>query len=153
MKGMAKRKGSSLLINPKFQWTLIGYAAVLAALILIAVYGLFSFGFHEFAQIGQQAGLPPEHIYFQFIAMQESTFLRVIGAIAAVVGLILIVGGLIISHKIAGPIYRMKNEFNRMSDQPTVELEPIQFRKGDFFPELAQSFNQLVEKRKNPPKI
>lgn len=140
------RQKSSILINPKFQWTLIGYAAFVAALVLIAVYGLFSFGFHEFVQIGTQAGLPADHIYFQFIQMQETTFLRVIAAIAVLVAIILIVGGMVISHKIAGPIYRMQKEFNHMRESNPVELHPIQFRKGDFFPELAESFNQLVKR-------
>jgi hypothetical protein len=142
----AQRQKSSILINPKFQWTLIGYAALVAMLVLVAVYGLFSFGFHEFVQIGTQAGLPSDHVYFQFIEMQETTFLRVIAAIAVIVAIILIVGGMIISHKIAGPIYRMQKEFNRMKEAQPVELHPIQFRKGDYFPELAESFNTLVTK-------
>lgn len=138
------RKKTSVLINPKFQWTLIGYTAFIATLILVAVYGLFSFGFHEFVNIGNQAGLPADHVYFQFIRMQEATFLRVIAAIAVVIGIILTIGGLMISHKIAGPIYRMQKELNRMRDETPVELNEIQFRKGDFFPELAESFNSLV---------
>jgi magnesium-transporting ATPase (P-type) len=141
-----QRKKRSLLINPKFQWTLIGYAAVTALLVLFSVYGLFTFGFSEFNNIGNQAGLPPDHIYFQFIKMQEATFLRVIAAIAVVIGLILTVGGLILSHKIAGPIYRMQKEFNGMSGKDPLEIKEIQFRKGDFFPELADSFNVLVKK-------
>lgn len=138
------RKKTSVLINPKFQWTLIGYAAFIAALILLAVYGLFSYGFHEFVQIGTQAGLPTDHVYFQFIRMQETTFMRVIAAIALLIAVILIVGGLIISHKIAGPVYRMQKELNKMATAEKVELTNINFRKGDFFPELAESFNALV---------
>jgi len=144
MEPKQSRQKSSLLINPKFQWTLIGYAAFVATLILLSVYGLFSFGFHEFVRIGTEAGLPADHIYFQFIQMQETTFLRVIAAIAVLVGIILIAGGLVISHKVAGPIHRLQKEFNRMRDSNPVELHPVQFRKGDFFPELAESFNSLV---------
>ncbi len=142
------RTKTSLLINPRFQWTLIGYTSAIALVILLAVYGLFSFGFHEFSIMGQQAGLPADHIYFQFIKMQELTFVRVLVALALVVGTILLVGGLIVSHKIAGPIYRMQREFLSMQDREPVELRPIQFRKGDFFPELAESYNALAEKMK-----
>ena len=138
------RKKSSLLINPRFQWTLIGYAALVATLILITVYSLISFGFHEFIEIGKQAGLPVDHVYFQFIQMQEVTFNRVIFVISAVVGLVLIVGGLAISHKIAGPIYRMQKELNRMRESNPPQLSEITFRKGDYFPELAETFNALV---------
>lgn len=138
------RKKRSLLINPKFQWTLIGYAAAIAALILIAVYGLLIFAFHQFVQIGTQAGLPADHIYFQFIQMQQTTFSRVMLTLALIVGIILVSGGLVISHKIAGPVYRMQKEFNKMAAGDPLDLTPVNFRKGDFFPELADSFNALV---------
>ena len=140
------RKKRSILINPKFQWTLIGYAAFIAIVILISVYGLFSFGFHEFVQIGHQAGLPDDHVYFQFIKMQESTFLRVILAIAFFVGTILTIGGLAVSHKIAGPLYRLQKEFLNMASKPDPSLHKIKFREGDFFPEVPRAFNALVEK-------
>jgi ABC-type multidrug transport system fused ATPase/permease subunit len=140
------RKKRSILINPKFQWTLIGYAAFIATLIFLSVYGLFSFGFHEFVQIGHQAGLPDDHVYFQFIKMQETTFLRVILAIAFFVGTILTVGGLVVSHKIAGPLYRLQKELLGMAAKPDPSLHKINFRDGDFFPEVPQAFNELVEK-------
>ena len=143
------RKKRSLLINPRFQWTLIGYAAFVAVLILMAVYGLFSLGFHEFKEIGVKADFSPDHVYFQFLSLQEATFLRVLGGIAVLVAAILILGGLIISHKIAGPIYRMQKEMNSMESGKPPALKKITFRKGDYFPELAQSFNQLVDKLKS----
>ncbi len=141
-----QRKKRSILINPKFQWTLIGYAAFIATLIFLSVYGLFSFGFHEFVQIGHQAGLPDDHVYFQFIKMQETTFLRVILAIAFFVGTILTVGGLVVSHKIAGPLYRLQKELLNMAGKPDPTLHKINFRDGDFFPEVPMAFNELVEK-------
>ena len=141
-----QRKKRSILINPKFQWTLIGYAAFIATLIFISVYGLFSFGFHEFVQIGHQAGLNDDHVYFQFIKMQETTFLRVILAIAFFVGTILTVGGLVVSHKIAGPLYRLQKEFLGMAEKADPSLHKIKFRDGDFFPEVPKAFNELVEK-------
>jgi hypothetical protein len=38
----------------------------------------------------------------------------------------------------------MQKEFFRMRELPPDELFEIKFRKGDFFPELAESFNVLV---------
>lgn len=146
------RKKRSILINPKFQWTLIGYAAFMATLILLTVYGLFSYGFHEFIQLGNQAGLPPEHVYFQFVQMQENSFNRVLFALAIIIGIFLIVGGLYLSHRIAGPIYRMQKELRKMIEENHGELKEIHFRKGDFFPELSATFNEFVEvwKKKKP---
>ena len=99
--GVESRKKRSLLINPSFQWHIIGYAGVMSALILTSVYGLLSFAFHEFVKIGIDAGLAPDHAYFQFIQMQEGAFYRIVLAIAIVVGLLLFIGGLILSHRIA----------------------------------------------------
>lgn len=143
------RKKRSLLINPRFQWTLIGYVSVVAMLILAVSFGLFTFGFNEFSNIGLQAGLPQDHVYFEFIRMQEATFLRVFAALCILVAAILVVGGLVVSHKIAGPIYRMQKEFLRMKADSPVHLREIYFRKGDFFPELAETFNELVRKSKD----
>jgi hypothetical protein len=139
------RKKRTLLINPKFQWTLIGYGAAGATMILITVYLLITYGFQRFIELGNSLGMPPEeNVYFQFIKMQQESFNQIILAIALIVGLVLIIGGLIVSHKIAGPIYRMQKEFFRMRELPPDELFEIKFRKGDFFPELAESFNVLV---------
>jgi hypothetical protein len=138
------RKTKSLLINPRFQWHIIGYAAAVSALVIISIYGLLSFGFHEFVRVGLEAGLPADHEYFQFIKMQEGTFDRIIIAIALVTGTILFLGGLVISHRIAGPILRMQKELNRASTEIPFQLQSIKFRKGDYFPELAESFNKLV---------
>ena len=139
------RKKSSLLINPRFQWTLISYAAGVATLLLCTVYGFITYGFRQFMEIGTQLGLPRDHVYFQFIRMQEGTFNEVVLAIAIVVGVVLIIGGIVVSHKIAGPVYRMQKELNLMSRENPVQLKEIHFRKGDFFPELAEAFNALVE--------
>ena len=50
------------------------------------------------------------------------------------------------SHKIAGPIYRMRktvDEFVEKDEKPGV---PITLRKGDFFRDLAESLNRLFNK-------
>jgi len=143
------RKRKSLLINPRFQWHIIGYAGVMSMLVLVFVYGLLGFGFHEFVKVGLSAGLPPDHAYFQFIEVQEAAFDRIVLAIAVLVGILLFVGGLVISHRIAGPIRRMQKELIRASEEKPFQLKSIQFRKGDYFPELAEAFNNLVESWKN----
>ena len=144
------RKKSSLLINPKFQWTLISYAAAVATFLLCTIYGFITYGFRQFMELGIQIDLPKNHPYFRFIEMQQGTFNEVVLAIAVGVGLVLIAGGIVVSHKIAGPVYRMQKELNRMSGGHPVELKEIHFRKGDFFPELAESFNRLVKSMRGP---
>lgn len=143
------RKKKSLLINPQFQWKLIGYVGLLTLLILGTVLGLFQYGFQQFQVIGETAGLPADHIYFQFIQMQQSLLYNVLAVLSIIVALILLFGGLFISHKIAGPIYRMQKSLREMSANQPVELNEIKFRDKDFFPELADAFNELVRSYKS----
>ncbi len=147
MDQQTNRKKRSLLINPRFQITLIAYVGGLALAIIVSMTALIEHAFRRFIEIGKDAGLSGDHIYFQFISMQQTAFRNVTIAIAIVVGGLLVFGGLAISHKIAGPIYRMKKSLDDMtaSTEPAV-LKPITFRKKDFFPELADSFNALVKK-------
>ena len=144
----SKRQKKSLLINPRFQWTLIAYAAGVAGLILISMYALLTHAFHYFYEIGTLASLPKDHVYFEFIKMQEGTVFQTLFVISVIVACVLILGGIYISHKIAGPVYRMKKDLEKMTSDPNAPLKPIQFRKGDYFPELAVAYNAMVESRK-----
>ncbi len=49
-----------------------------------------------------------------------------------------------ISHKIAGPLVRMKRELNQMIE--TGEFKPIHFRKHDHFLELPDLLNRALSK-------
>ena len=151
MSNKTKKKRTVFLIDPKFQWTVIAYFSAMIAAILTTIYAFFYLGFMRFRQFGLEAGLPKDNIYFHFIHMQEELFLKVVIAISIVVGLMLIFGGIYISQKIAGPIYRLKKELNSMSEDPHPELKAINFRKGDFFMEVPVAFNKLVDaiQRKN----
>ena len=47
------------------------------------------------------------------------------------------------SNRFAGPIYRLRNELNRFDDgQP---MSRIQFRKDDFWQDLAGSMNRVID--------
>ncbi len=146
------RKKKSLLINPAFQMTIIGYASAVSAIILFAMYHLNAFAFKHFNEIGELAGLPKDHVYFEFIHMQEATVFRTFVLISLMVAVVLGVGGLFISHRIAGPIYRMRKDLEKMTALNDNELRTIHFRKGDYFPELAETFNRLVESRRKNAK-
>ena len=49
------------------------------------------------------------------------------------------------SHRIAGPVKRLGNDFKRLVDGEAVH--PIKLRKNDFCHELAENFNRLIEQR------
>tara|TARA_Y100000590_G_C15178109_1_gene810118 strand:- start:249 stop:608 length:360 start_codon:yes stop_codon:yes gene_type:complete len=51
--------------------------------------------------------------------------------------------GLIVSHKSAGPIYSLTQHLRKIRDNKKVE--PINFRKGDYFQELADEINEFID--------
>ncbi len=57
---------------------------------------------------------------------------------------ILIVVGIGVTHRIAGPVYRVQRDIDRvLAGEKGVR---VRFRKGDSFPELAEKVNQLIER-------
>ena len=83
----------------------------------------------------------------EMLAEEKITMHYLFLGTSLVVTLILVVGGLILSNKVAGPIYRLNKHMNQISDG---EIDrPVNFRKGDFFPELAVAFNRVLAKLKS----
>ncbi len=64
-----------------------------------------------------------------------------VGALAGIT--LLLVWGLFMSHRIAGPIYRMVQELERMKEEG--RLNRVRFRKGDYFTELGDAFNGVID--------
>lgn len=49
-----------------------------------------------------------------------------------------------ISHRFAGPAYRLRNEMRRLAQGDAVR--PVRFREGDFWQEFADDFNTLLRR-------
>lgn len=64
----------------------------------------------------------------------------------AILGIIFVIS-IFISHKIAGPMYKLKTYLNNIKDGG--EITPIYFRKGDYFTELADDVNEFVHSLTN----
>lgn len=51
-----------------------------------------------------------------------------------------------LSNRFAGPMVRLKNAFEEVAD--TGELKEIQFRKGDFWMDIAKNYNAMIRSLK-----
>lgn len=131
------------VINPRFQFTMIGYVTLLSAVIIGSLYGLEVFFIQRFERLGASVGLPVHHIYFEFINGQKQFLNRAVFVLSAAVFVILSVAGIFISHRIAGPIHRFCQHLKSMEQDGT--LREVRFRKKDFFPELSESFNRFIQ--------
>lgn len=138
-----KHRRKIYLINPRFQYSFIIFASTIGLVSLCIFYFAILYFFWSFEQRGISLGIPAKHIFFRYIDEQRHS-MNVIFSIAAVLVLITTsISALILSHKVAGPIHRLKEHLKDVITQQT--LRPVKFRKGDFFIELEESFNTFVE--------
>lgn len=132
-----------LLVYPQFQLILI---SVNSALIL-STFGLTLFEasrtFKEFRQIGQTIRLPEDHAYFKLIDFQASSLYS--NLILAFFVAIFLTGliTLVLSHRLAGPIVRLKGYFLDIARTGAVQGQ-LNFRQGDYFADLPGAVNQAL---------
>jgi hypothetical protein len=133
-----------LLIYPKFQLSIIALNTFVILGICIAIYAGIKLGYQELHSQGEASNLPSNHPYFNFIAYQSSLIMTYLGLclfIGVVISNLFI---LVISHKVAGPIVRLKKHLMDVSSSG--EISPIHFRKGDFFSDLPAVVNEAMMK-------
>jgi len=65
-------------------------------------------------------------------------------AVASLLLLPLLVREMLIDHnRVAGPIQRLRGEFQKLRDHQ--DLRPMRLREGDHWKDLAEEFNALVD--------
>ena len=120
---------------------------IIAATIIIVLYVANVYFFKRSYEAGQTLGLPPDHIYFTFIDNQRSTMKWIFLLASGITMINLTFWGLYLSHRVAGPIYRLRKHMVELTEGNT--QREVNFRTNDFFPELADAFNQFVKQFKS----
>lgn len=131
------------LLNPNFQLKLMGYFMALSFAMITIFYGSVLFFFWKFHDMGVELGLQESHVFFRFLAQQKSQMNWIFLATSIIGAIALTVGGLVLSHKIAGPIHRLCTWLDEKRNGK--QSEPLKFREGDFFPEIESHVNELVD--------
>lgn len=137
-----ERTWKNILINPAFQLKLLSYFIGLFILTTISLYSTTFLFFWNLKQKGLRVGIPEGHVYYQFLENQKHDLDLLFIGLVAINFLILISVGFIISHRIAGPIHKVK----KFLHDPEAH-ERLQMREGDFFKELAPLINDLKAKK------
>lgn len=141
----ASNKRTNFLVLPGFQIRFMMYIIAFAFFGIVVLYASNLLYFDRLVSEGQQLGLPPDHIYFEFVDQQRGVLNSTFMAVAAFVFGALILVGLVLSHKIAGPIYRIQVYLQEVRETG-VASRPLAFRDGDFFPEVAELIEELMER-------
>jgi len=130
------------LINPAFQLKIIGYALFIAVVTIAVFYMSNLFFIGKLVAIGKSLDFPADHSFFLFIREQKRMMHSVFFGTASLVVLTILVGGVILSHRIAGPIYRLQEYLESIVADRT--FKKLTFRKTDFFYDLAESINKTL---------
>lgn len=129
------------MVYPKFQVTLI----VLNSLVTILMFGFVAFQVvrsHIYLEnLVRSTRLPAQNLFNQMLSLQLRNLL--INLLIALFISVIVTGitTLIMSHRVAGPMIRLKNFFTNVSKNGEFP-EDIRFRKGDFFEDLPPMINQ-----------
>ncbi len=138
-----ERSWTSILINPAFQLKLLSYFITLFILTTASLYSTTYLFFWNMKQKGLKVGIPDGHVYYQFLQNQKHDLDLLFIGLAVFNFLLLLTVGFIISHRIAGPIHKIKSVLGSPE-----EHEKIQLRENDFFKELGPLVNEIKDKIK-----
>ena len=141
----SKRKIKQIFVNKKFQLQFIAiqFISVLWVVVIIQFSNLYFF--RHFAQLANERGLGDDHPVILFLTYQRNSMgqISILSCLAA--GVVIFVMGAFLSHRIAGPVHRVRQYAENLDkDNP----KEITFREKDFFPDLADSINMIVNKLK-----
>lgn len=136
-----------LIIDPQFQFGFLKYSlGITFGTIAIWLASNFYF-FSKFEKIGTDLNLPTNHIFFVFIAEQKHAMNSIVLVTSIIILLLLVSSGIVYSHRIVGPLIKLKNYMNDLAENK--DEKALSFRKNDYFVELAESFNRLRDRVKN----
>lgn len=138
-----KYRRRNYLINPAFQLRFMAYVAMIVLGSLTVLYASNYLYFDELVQQGNELYLDDDHPYFEFIREQRALLLKTYLAVSAVVFVIVMILMLLLSHKIAGPLYQIGKV---MTEPGRFEADGrlVHLRRGDFFQEMEGFTNDLI---------
>lgn len=143
-----KFKRRQYLVNPGFQLRFMLYISIAVSIGLIILYLSNYFYFDVLVSEGQELGLDPSHPYYEFIQDQRRLLNRTYLIVSMAVFIGLMIFGLFLSHRVAGPIYRIESYMKQVAKGEN-DLRPVRLRKGDFFPEIAGIVNDAIDQISN----
>lgn len=145
-----KYRRTQWVVNPYLQYRLI----IIWCFSMVTIFGLLYYAiikiFSELTNFVRQSSL--ENSQELLLYVQEQNRILVIYVLLGFFLLVLIFIYVQLSetNRIAGPIFNLIRKMRISREQG--KLEPVKFRQNDYFPELADEYNSLVESFNNKDK-
>jgi methyl-accepting chemotaxis protein len=129
-----------VLIDHRFQLRLAG----LFILVQVVLTGIFALGLYLFLESEVQAGLASAHAAYHTVGQMLMPIVLVLAAFSLAISTIcVLVFVTVLSHKIAGPLYRFKVVLDELAARRIPDHTKI--RPGDQLHALSQSFTLAVD--------
>lgn len=128
-----------LLVNESFQLSFIAFTSLLSFLVIGVFYGVTRMFLLKLQNRGVEAGLEPDHVFLHHIADQKPVLDMIFATGSLFSFLILLCGGLFLSHRVAGPVEKLRRHMIGVAKGE--EKPGISFRKSDYFHDLADAYN------------
>jgi len=132
---LAFYKRSVFLINPSFQ---LKFSLIVCSVIVIStlIYPVIIYEFFEL--ISRNNPQIAENI---IAAQNDLVFYLII--IQTVITLLVFIVFIFFTHKIAGPLYKLKNHLLEIREGKAIS--PLTFRDGDYFQDVAEEVSLFLE--------
>ena len=129
------------LVYPQFQMTLILINSGVT-IVLFGMTALLVVRSHIYLEaLVKETRLPAQNLFTQLITQQLRTLLTYMMVALLVSVFTTGITTLLLSHKMAGPMIKLRNFFNGISKDGDFP-EELYFRKGDFFQDLPPLINK-----------
>ena len=142
---MTPQNRRTILINKEFQIKFIIYTLLPGVLIQLSLWLSLEYALNVMIKKGEAANLPSDHFYYQLISEQLGLMKTIFAVTGILSFLIICIWALFISHKIAGPFFRLTNMLKNKDEN----LKNVKFRPGDFFPEVADALSDYLKNKKD----
>lgn len=140
-------KRKQYIVNPRLQLALVIGANALALIsaTLVITLGILAKTHLENYAVG--LNLSPTHPALAVIAERDREFDQICTAVILIQFALFNVAALFMSHRIAGPIYRLSKHLNSVGDGGNPV--DVHFRKHDFYSELSTAANKVMARMRS----
>ncbi len=139
---MAKRKVSNLLINPKFQKKYVFWMSstgiILTCINATIIYFFTKENYEFLVEMLEMTDDAKNQMYQELYQI-----IGLLGISSLVFMIIVSIWGIILSHRVAGPLHKLKMSIDNITNGKTDTR--VFFRKNDHFQDLAASFNDMMD--------
>lgn len=141
------------VVNFAFQLAFIKKLFLVAMGITLCQWLALQYVFIKFNLYGEQLPYEQRKHFYDFLAPQVQTLNEAFIYMCIVSAIALIVWGTMQSHRIAGPLFRLRQTIKILMElkswKDLEHIEMMQFRRNDYFHELAKEFNQALQRLKS----